>query len=192
MKDHFEKQLEAQRQELDSFQPNEQAIWFGVERHLQRRRDNRNLMIWRVAAILLAFVAVAQLIYIITDASRPNPVQLALVSEESGAFQSLEASYRQELVVLEERLAEKKVNRKEYAVFFDEMEYIRNLEKEFKQEIPLTTDREKLAIILIDTYEKKIQLLERLLQQVERDERLKKEMEDGLMPMKKNHKSLAI
>ena len=192
MKDPFEKHLEEHRRELDSVQPNEQVIWHGVERHLQHRQEHRNLELWKVAAILLAFIAVAQLTYILTDATKPTPMQLTLVSEESGAFQSLEASYRQELVVLEKRLAAKKVSREEYAVFFEEMEYIRDLEQDFKEEIPLSTDREKLAAILIDTYEKKIQLLERLLQQVERDESLRKKMDDGLMPMKKNHKSLAI
>lgn len=192
MKDQFEKDLEQNREALDSIEPNVQAIWYGVERHLQGRRNHRSLLIWRVAAILLAFVAVAQLTYILTDASKPTPMQLTLVSEDSGAFQSLEASYRQELVVLEERLAEKSVNREEYALFYEEMDYIRELEKEFKEEIMLSSKREKLAAILIDTYEKKIQLLERLLQQVERDERLKQEIKEGLMPMKKNQKNLAI
>jgi hypothetical protein len=192
MKDQFERNLEEKRKGLDSVEPNTQAIWDGVERHLQGRRDHRRLLIWRVAAILLAFIAVAQLTYIITDASKPTPMQLTLVSEDSGAFQSLEASYHRELVMLEERLAKKAVSREEYALFFDEMDYIRELEKEFKEEILLTSDREKLAAILIDTYEKKIQLLERLLQQVERDERLKQEMKEGLMPMKKNQKNLAI
>ena len=192
MKDDFKEYFEANSGRFDSREANEHAIWPGVERALQNKKDTRSFIIWRAAAVLLALVAVAQLTYIITSRSKASPVQLALVSEASGAFQSLEAAYRQELLQLEERLTKKEIDRAEYATFFDEIEYIQNLEREFKEEIPITSDREKIAGILIDTYEKKIQLLERLLQQVERDEKIKNDMNEGMMPMKKNHKSLEI
>lgn len=192
MKDPFEKYFDKNREALDSRQPNEQAIWYGVEQGLHQKKGNRSMFIWRAAAILLAFVTVAQLTYIMTSQAKSHEMELALIGTQSGAFGSLEASYNQELVLLENRLAEKEVNPEEYELFYEEMKFINQVEDEFKQEIPLTNNREKLAGILIDTYEKKIQLLERMLQQVERNETQKKQLDEGLMPMKKNHKTLAI
>lgn len=192
MSKDFEKYFEDIREDLDTRTPNEEKIWFGIDRQLRNKQNDRKLILWRAAAVLLAFVSVAQLTYILTEKSRATPLQLTLVSEDSGAFRSLEASYQQEMNVLEKRLAEKKVSRDEYALFFEEMDFIKALEDETREEIPLTNDREKLARILVDTYEKKIQLLERLLEQVERDEKQEEQMEKGLMPMKNNHKTLAI
>ncbi len=62
------------------------------------------------------------------------------------------------------------LNPSEYAILFEELDYIKEVEGEFRSDIPLVNDKERLAEILVDTYEKKIKLLERLLEQIERDE----------------------
>ncbi len=191
MSDNLEKFIIDNRQALDSHQPDAQSIWRGIERGLGVTKSRKIAMYWRAAAIFLAFLCTVQLTYILTSQSKASFTELSLVSEKSGAFERLEASYRQELILLEQRLAAKNVDPEEYEVFFQEMEFIKQVEDEFKEEIPLTSDREKLASILIDTYEKKIRLLERLLQQVDRNEQ-QEQFEEGLMPMKNNHKSLAI
>lgn len=193
MKDQFEKYVARNRQKFDHREPDAEHLWSGVQQQLGMRKAHHGLTLWRAAAILLAFVAVAQFTYILTDARadyRQN--QTFFKESENGAFESLEASYRQEMQLLEQKLAEKKVNPAEHELFYEKLKYMEEVENEFKQEIPLANDRQKLASILIDTYEKKIRLLERLLQQVEREERLKKELKEGMMPLKHNDKTMAI
>lgn len=193
MKDQFEKYLEENRRELDSRQLHEPIIWSGIERNLRQKKNNRNIILWRAAAIVLAFMTVVQFTYILTNKhNQQKSGELAMISPANGAFETLEASYRQEMYMLEQRIAEKKVDPEDYSLFYEEMSFINQVENEFKEEIPLTNDREKLAAILIDTYEKKIQLLERLLQQVERDEKREKHRSEGLTPLKNTHKTLTI
>ena len=190
MKDKYEEYFRENRDQLDLKEPNVQSIWYGIEHHFKGKNQAKQLQWWRIAAIFLAMISVTQLTYILSGNRSSNMESVLLAQSDRGAFEQLEASYRQELVMLERRLSAKDVSPENYPVFFEEMSYIDQVEDEFKKEIPLAHNREKLAGILIDTYEKKIQLLERLLQQVERNEKQKED--EVLMPIRTKDKTMAI
>ncbi len=90
----------------------------------------------------------------------------------------LVANYQQEVEALQNQVQSKKINPSEYAILFEELDYIEEVEGEFRSDIPLVNDKERLAEILVDTYEKKIKLLERLLEQIERDERREQQFKE--------------
>ena len=191
MKDQFDKYFESHREELDSMEPQRDILWNRIEKSMHEKANNKKLHIWRVAAILLAFLAIGQFVYILIGQDQSYDDSL-MTAENRGAFESLEVSYQNEVSALQERVSEKKIDRSQYSVLFEELDYIDQVESEFKDDIPLANDRERLAAILIDTYEKKILLLERLLQQIDRNEKQEQKLKKNWVPLNNSNKSLSL
>lgn len=191
MKDQFDEYFKSNREELDHIEPPRDMIWNGIESGIQAQKNGFKLKIWRIAAIAMAFLAIGQFAYIMSQNSLKTDHSM-IASGQRGAFESLEASYESEVSSLQRRVAEKQIDRSQYAVLFEELDYIDQIETEFKGDVPLTNNREKLAAILIDTYEKKIMLLERLLQQIDRDEKQKEQLEKNWVPLNNSTKSLSL
>ena len=192
MKDSFDKYFEEHHQEMGVEEPKREALWNGIESSLNNRKIKKRLVLWKVAAVALAFIALGQLTYIMLITKGSNTEVYVDHDESHGAFEKLEASYQYELRTLEKKVEAKKIDRSQYAVLLDELEYVDQIEIEFKQDIPLTNDREKLAAILIDTYEKKIMLLERLLLQIDREEKKEQKLKKNWVPLNNSNKSLSL
>jgi len=192
MKDSFDKYFEEHHQRIDTEEPKREALWNGIESSLNNRKTKKRLALWKVAAVALAFIALGQLTYIMLVPEDSNTEVYVDHDESHGAFEKLEASYQYELRTLEKKVEAKKIDRSQYAVLLDELEYVDQIEIEFKQDIPLTNDREKLAAILIDTYEKKIMLLERLLLQIDREEKKEQKLKKNWVPLNNSNKSLSL
>ncbi len=176
MKDEFEKYIRQHRAELDTEKPDRDYLWEGIQVTLLKKKYKRKVKIWQVAAVLFGVIALGQLSYLFLNSSGGENNQVVATdtiynSGQNGAFQALEANYQKEVEALENQVQSKKINHSEYAILFEELDYIKEVEGEFRSDIPLVNDKERLAEILVDTYEKKIKLLERLLEQIERDEK---------------------
>ncbi len=183
MKDDFEKYVVRHRAEMDTEEPDRDFLWEGVNVALLKQKYNRRVKIWQVAAVLFAVIAMGQLTYLFLNPSGEVVKNVATNDktedqEISGAFQALEANYQKEVAALENQVQSKKINPSEYAILFEELDYIKEVEGEFRSDIPLVNDKERLAEILVDTYEKKIKLLERLLEQIERDEKRQQQFKE--------------
>lgn len=175
MKDEFEKYMVNHRDEFDTAEPDKDYLWEGIQLALLKKKYKRRVKIWQVAAVLFGVIAVGQLTYLFMNPVKGDNTNVAVdntseSNEVNGAFEALEANYQQEVEVLQNQVQSKKINPSEYAILFEELDYIEEVEGEFRSDIPLVNDKERLAEILVDTYEKKIKLLERLLEQIERDE----------------------
>lgn len=196
MKDKFDKYFEVYRNEMDTEEPNRALLWKGIDTALTKNKYSKKLQLWRIAAVLLAFVTVGQLTYILVNQNTieqyGNDDNHISQNKEAGAFESLEASYQTEVQTLEDQVKSKDIDRSEYALLLEELDYIDEVETDFKAEIPLANDKERIAAILVDTYEKKILLLERLLQQIERNEKEKEKMKKNWIPLNNSNKSLSL
>jgi hypothetical protein len=183
MNDEFEKYVKQQRNALDTEEPKSEYLWEGVQAALLKKKYKRRVQLWRGAAVLFALITIGQLTYRFLQprvaSNHHGPIETdETVSMQKGAFHSLEANYQKEVEALENQVQSKKINPAEYAVLLGELNYIEEVEDEFKSDIPLVNDKERLAEILVDTYEKKIKLLERLLEQIERDERREQQFKE--------------
>lgn len=168
--DEFEKYIKDHKSDLDTEEPNRAFLWDNIQIETLKKKHKRETLIWRVAAVILALTVIGQLTFMINRSSADKPAENIAVEQNSGSFNALEQHYLEELNDLQQRVDKKEINPAEYTVLYEELSYINELESEFKTDIPLANDKERIAEILVDTYEKKIKLLERLLEQVERKE----------------------
>ena len=196
MKENFDKYFEVHRKEMDTEDPNRAPLWKDIDAALAKNKYSQKLQLWRIAAVLLAFITLGQLTYILIKQNeipnKDNQGQFASQNQETGAFESLEASYKTEVETLEEKVKSKEIDYSEYALLLEELEYMDEVETDFKAEIPLANDKERIAAILVDTYEKKIMLLERLLQQIDRNEKEKEKLKKNWVPLNNSNKSLSL
>ncbi len=183
-KNEWEGFFKKHRAALDTEEPDKTYLWEGIQAVLVKKKYNQKLKLWRVAAVLLAVCTLGQTAYFIVAGSpgveESYPIEEIVTDgeERKGGFYTLEEAYQNEVEALKSEVREKAINPAEYAVLFDELEYLEEVKRDFRDEIPLANDKERIAEMLADTYEKKILLLERLLQQIERDEQQKNQFKE--------------
>ena len=170
MKDDFEKYVEGHRNEFDVDEP--RNLWGGIQAEMLRKKYQNKLNAWRIAASVAILFAVSHLGF---DVAMRN-MQPSATPQNTGAFASLEVQYEEEVENLEKEVKQKGLNKHEYATLFEQLAYIDKIENEYRADIPLGNNKEKIAEILVDTYEKKIRLLERLLEEADRNEKLQNEL----------------
>lgn len=167
MKDDLEKYIESQRHTLDAETPRD--LWGGIQAEMLRKKYHNKLIGWRIAASVALLFAVGHLGFDLALKNNTTP-------QQNGAFAALEIEYEQEVQQLKKEVKQKGISRNQYATLFEQLEYIDKIENEYRTDIPLANNKEKIAEILVDTYEKKIKLLERLLEEADRNKRLENEL----------------
>jgi hypothetical protein len=174
MKQPIEDFIKANRAAFDETEVPADFMWEGVQSALAKKVYKKKINRWRIAAAVLAFLSLGQTAYLISglnlDIRGPRPAH----EQVEGGFLSLEKAYIRQVNALEQKVKEKGVKPEEYADLYEELSFINQVEEGVEEEIPLTNNKERIAEMLADTYEKKIQLLERLLQQIEREEKQQK------------------
>lgn len=174
MENEFEQFFRDHRKELNTKQPNADLMWQGVEANLARNQYRKKIRWWRAAAVVLAIISVGQGLLQFSGVNYSSREKQNAGTMESSGFQSLAAAYETDIQNLENRVKLKNINHAEYTALYEQLDYIDALKEDVNANIPLTNNKERLAEMLADTYEKKILLLERLLQQIEREENSKR------------------
>lgn len=171
MKDNLGKYLEDHREALDADTPNGEMIWEGVQADLVRNEYRKRLRIWQLAATIAILLSAGYVGWDQkTDAAGVTIEQPANQASVLGAFASMENSYQAEVQELTKEVEQRMVNPEAYGDYFEALKSIEETEEEFKQDIMMVDDKQRLAMILVDTYEKKIRLLEKILLEMERQE----------------------
>lgn len=172
MKDDLERFIAENRSEMDTIEPQSELIWEGIQAPKAEKKYSKKLRVWQVAAALLALFSLGHLGF---DLLQRGASSNSVVNERMpSALEVLEASYQSEVADLTDKVKSKHINATEFTALYQELDYFDNIQKEFTDEISLTNDKERIAEILVDTYEKKIKLLERMLLQIEREEKVGK------------------
>jgi len=182
MKDEFDRYFETHRSALDADEPNRDLLWEGMHTQMVRRQYLRKLRIWQLAASLALLLGLGHIGWerlhpageLAATAPAPGDTQPASVP---GGLSALEMNYQQQLQQLQVQVNVQNIDPAQHQVFYEELDYIEQVEQDAREEIPLVSDKERLTLILVDTYEKKIRLLEKLLLQIERNEHSEREME---------------
>lgn len=178
MKNNLEDYFEQHREALDADTPNGEMIWEGVQTQLMRGRYQRKLRLWQLAAAIALLLSAGYIGWDLRNEKLEkhasyNPDQASM----AGPFASVENSYRAHLDELQRQVDARNIDREHYAIYFEELQSIEETEEDFKNDIPLVNNKQRLAMILVDTYEKKIRLLEKMLIEIERQERREKALE---------------
>jgi len=169
--DQFEEFLRKHREELDVEEPDVNAIWEGVRQQTGRRRS---LPVRWMAAASVALLVGSLIFYGLSSNNTiedPPPIVLSEPTVDDPIFAAEEARMVQLVKDKEANLNLSAVDRQKYHDLFVELNLLEELHEEFKNDLPEFGEKDKLLKTLMKNYERRLQILDRLSNEMERREK---------------------
>ncbi|NQU85955.1 MAG: hypothetical protein HQ541_09360 [Mariniphaga sp.] len=161
MKINLEKYLKEKRLLLDVEQPDENSVWEGIKAGMVEERKIIPNWFWKVAAVFLLGVLTTYIVMNETGIGSQKVITLSDVSEELG---KQEAEFK---MVAEKKWEEVKPliskNKGDFQFLLNELDELETIQKIYQQDLNEIGANEYIIRALLDYYEKKIKILDRLL-----------------------------
>ncbi len=167
MKQDLEKILREKRLKLDVEEPENDLIWEGIRSGLQRKRQLPEGY-WKVAAILILLMSAT---YFITNERLKKEIVVLTLSDISADLGSQEQSLKQQVNLKWEEV-EKQLpgDNPEIQFLLTQLNDLDGIYASYQQDLNRTLDNEPVIHAMLDYYEKKIRILNRLLMEIEKQE----------------------
>jgi len=177
MKSKFEEFLENNRQGLDVEEPDDQLIWEGINSDLRAKPKLVFRNLWRVAAILLLLVSSSYIVY--NEYFKPEQkVYSVSLSDIDPGFAVMETDY---MLVIDNKMQELgQVSSSEIENIETYREELENLDKmynEYQKDFLELGKNERLIMAMMDYYEKKMRILDRMLMEIQKQKDYEKRHE---------------
>ena len=167
MKEDLEKYLKTKRLRLDVEEPEVDMIWEGVKHDLSAKKSVLPQWFWKVAAIFIFVVSASYFIINETAGDRVVLVNLADISEDLGT----QEAQLQQLVSLKWDEVQNQLpeENEEFQFLLDELKSLDEVYATYQKDLNSTVNNEPVIRAMLDYYEKKIRILNRLLLEIEKE-----------------------
>lgn len=170
----FEKQIQDQRTSLDSQEPRTELMWSKVEEGLSRDKKPRRIY-WIVAAAASVIIAVLFLF----------PGESEVIVAEKPGIEAFDEEAAKEESLLQNELDQKlsvlagyEVSGADLQDFQSELDQLDLMDQEMREMLGKTQNQEKLLRTLLEHYKKKIRIIERMIQKLEKQKRNENRKQD--------------
>ncbi len=166
MKLEIEKYLRKNRWKLDADTPDDELIWDGIQQKMNRQHNQPNNRFWKIAAVFLLGILATYVVVKETTEDKIVVVTLSDISKDLGEQEAeLKLTVAKKWKEIEPLTAAEK---SEFKFLFDEMNELDKVYKIYEQELYNNGENEQIIHALLDYYEKKIRLLNRLSLEIEK------------------------
>ena len=149
--------IKERRKRLDLENPPDE-LWQGIHKGWKKQPK---YPIWKYAAILLIGVSTALVFYSLTLQQRVN--QLTALSSISENYKALEQDYLSQISLLEEKLDLKAMtSTNEFEWLLNELVLLDEINEVFLKDLSTSAPEEEVVKAIIDYYEKKIRILNKI------------------------------
>lgn len=168
MKENLEKYLKEKRLRLDTEEPESDLIWEGIRGGMQTKRKTLPEWFWKVAAI---FIFAAFVSYYVVNENSQEKVVIVTLSDISEDLGTRENKLKQ-LVNLkwEEVQSQLPAENTNLQFLFDELNQLDEVYNIYQKDLNNTLNNEPVIRAMLDYYEKKIKILNRLLLEIEKQD----------------------
>jgi len=178
MKSNFEKYLESQRKHLDVEEPDDNLIWDGINHELNKKRIGKTGIFWKAAAIIIFLVSSTYVLHNEFYPSAPDIYNITL-SQIEPAFAGRVTNYKVDFENKMEQLdAMKPFDAKLLEVFFTELSSLDEMYKEYQEDYSNYGYNEQLLRAMLDYYEKRVRVLDRMLMEIQKQKDYEKRKEE--------------
>ena len=161
----IEELIKQRRDRLDLENPPEE-LWQGIQKGWKRQPG---FPVWKYAAILLIGVSTALVFYSLNLQKQVN--QLATLSDISEDYRKLEHEYVTQISLLEERLdLHDLTSQSEFDWLLNELRLLDEVNEVFIKDLSTAAPEEQVVKAIIDYYEKKIRILNKIEQEQKRSQ----------------------
>lgn len=172
--DRFENLIKSRKLDLDVDEPNDDLVWESIQNKKKKKRKyGGQVLSW--AAILIPLFALGS--YLILESKKElDPVQAKLFSlaDLGPKYEALEKDYEAEIKDKWTKIEADTSSAENLQFLLDELQALDELQKEYQQNLPPELD-DRFINTIIDFYEKKSRLLERILKELERTKQRRNE-----------------
>jgi len=174
MKKDLEKILLEKRLKLDVEEPENDLIWEGIRTGLQKKNQLPEWF-WKVAAI---FIFVVSATYFIANERSQKQVVVLTLADISKDLGTQEQTLKQQVSLKWEEV-EKQLpdNNPEIQFLLQQLNDMDAIYNSYQKDLNRTLDNEPVIQAMLDYYEKKIRILNRLLMEIEKQKQVEPEME---------------
>lgn len=168
MKKNIEKYLKENRLKLDVEEPDNDSVWEGIRAATDKKRNMLPGWFWKVAAIFIFLVSGTY--FIINETKEGNKVIISLadISENLGN----QESKLKQLVNLKWGEVEPLLNKGNTDIRFllDELYELDTFYNSYQKDLGTTDANEEIITVLLDYYQKKIRILNRILHEIQKQQ----------------------
>lgn len=162
----LEKYLKENRLRLDAEQPDDELLWKGISQQLRKNKPERGNWFWKIAAVFLFGVLITYVTVKETSKEKVVIISLADVSKELG---EQEAALK---LVADKKWAEigplSVEDKTQFQFLLDELNELDKVYSEYEKDLNEIGGNEQIINALLDYYEKKIRILNRLSLEIQK------------------------
>ncbi len=161
----IEEYIQKNRRELDIDKPDEDYLWTGISLAMNGTKKRNNSVLWR--SIAVASVILVLSISAIFLLNRSNKQQLIFVNIDP-ALANQEVQFKNQINTYSNLIKQASFNDNQLATGSSEIQYIDELIDHYSSDLKRNGPNPKLINSLMDLYRKKLMLLERMLNEIEK------------------------
>ncbi|MEZ5104938.1 MAG: hypothetical protein R2757_10620 [Draconibacterium sp.] len=166
MKMELEKYLTKNRLRLDVDEPDNERIWERINSGLKKDRQLQSNWFWKIAAVFLFGVLTTYVVVKETSKEQVVIITLGDISKELGQREAeLKQVVNTKWKEIEPLTQEQKT---EFQFLLNELNELDEVYKTYEKDLYITGENEQIINVLLDYYEKKIRILNRLSLEIQK------------------------
>lgn len=164
----LEKYIKENREFLDVEKPNKELLWENISKQLTSKKRKKHFQKWKIAAVVIVVIGFSFLAY--QNLSIRNNQNLILRKIDP-ALAKEEAKFQKQIEIYYQVLQKTNYDKNTLPTSIKNVEYIDDLIKKYLEDLQKYGPNSKLLKSLMDLYQKKIMLLNRMLEEIERNKK---------------------
>jgi len=162
----LESYIRNNREALDVEKPDEEYLWKGISQSLEKTKKHQRMMYFRsIAAVGVILILSVSLAYYIGKSQIPQPVFGKMDPE----LAKQEVDLLNQIDNYSNQIKKVSFNPNEIATSNRDIQYIDDLIKLYSEDLKQNGPNQKLINSLLDLYQKKIMILNRMLNEIEKN-----------------------
>jgi len=166
MKQNLGKYLKENRLKLDIELPDDDSIWEGIKGGMDKKQQSLPPWFWKVAAI---FIFVVSATYFVVNETSEKQVVIVTLSDISEDLGTQEAQLKHTADLKWEEVQKQLPGENtDFQFLFEELNELDTIYNTYQKDLNNTLDNEPVIRAMLDHYEKRIKILNRLLFEIEK------------------------
>jgi len=161
----FEEYMRKNRHQFDVEKPDEDFLWTGISQSLNNKKPKRFLIL-KIAASIVMIMGLSFITYQLITIKNNQQLILANIDPD---LAKQEAQFQNQIKVYYKVLEKSDYNKELLATSFKDLEYIDTLINQYSNDLDQNGPNPRLLNSLMDLYQNKIRLLDRMLNEIEKE-----------------------
>ena len=152
---------------LDVEKPDEDYLWTGISQSISAQKKKRSFWGLKIAASIIIIIGLSFLTYQLISIRNNQQLILAKIDPD---LAKQEAQFQHQIKAYYQVLEKTDYNKDLLASSFKDLEYIDTLINKYSKDLSQYGPNPRLLNSLMDLYQKKIRLLDRMLNEIEKEQ----------------------